>query len=190
MSRTLLQIISITPLLFLFCFVSPALAVDGLTQPTFPSCLNPQGTLIVNYSEGTHGIVGESVSYSGSDQVYRVSDSTLTQCFCSVDGDGIQTNWWKTGSLSQSQIDTLKNLGWYLIPDGSLWGLEKTTYMAKNENYSCLPGGTGGGEVLGTTTSRYGQVLGLATTGNLDLALFSLFAGVGLLFVSGRFLNR
>lgn len=182
----------------LFLLSRQTLAIALPTEPTFPSCLNPQGILLINYPEGTHGIIGDPIGRTGSDKVYRINDFTLTQCFCSTNGEGIQTNWWKSGSLDQSQIDTLKNLGWYFVPDGSLWGLEKSYYLAKNSNYSCSSGNNssssdngigGGGEVLSTSTDRTGQVLGLATTGNLDLALFYIFAGISFLILS-RKLNR
>jgi hypothetical protein len=107
------------------------------TTPDFPSCSNPQGSLKVSYPDGVHGIPGSGSTYTGSDSVYTVSPSALTQCFCSIEGAGIQTNWWKIGSLSQEDIDYLKNLGWVYIPDGSIWGLEAASYMAFNSNYNC-----------------------------------------------------
>ena len=92
--------------LFLFTFlqlsvVSPVFAIS---TPSFPSCANPQGVVRASYSEGVHGIVGSSATYTGSDAVYTLSDDTVTQCFCSVDGAGIQTNWWKASSLSSSSF--------------------------------------------------------------------------------------
>jgi len=166
-------------LLALSAFVPKALAV---TTPTFPTCANPQGTLVVSYSDGTHGIPGSPASYSGSDAVYRLSDTALSQCFCSVYGEGIQTNWWKASSLTDSDVAILKSEGWISIPDGSVWGLDPGPYMALNSNYIC--GGIGGGEVLGLGTG--GDVLGLATTGNIATVytVFSLafiLLGVGIL---------
>jgi len=166
-------------LLALFLWVPKALAV---TTPTFPECANPQGTLLVSYADGTHGIPGSPTSYTGSDAVYRLSDTSLSQCFCSVAGEGIQTNWWKVSSLTESEIAVLKSEGWTSIPDGSVWGLDPGQYMALNSNYAC--GGIGGGDVLGITTG--GDILGLATTGNIATiyTVFSLaliLLGVGIL---------
>ena len=154
--------------------------VKAEVPPSFPSCLNPQGTLKVSYENGTHGIVGSSIAYTGSDKVYTVSDISLIQCFCADDGSGIQTNWWKINSLTQEAINGFKNLGWFFVPSGSLWGLDDEAYLAQNSDYSCLgePLGTGGGDVLG-----------LATTGNITL-VYAL-ASVGLLtLVLGIFLRR
>jgi len=176
-----------------------------IITPNFPTCSNPIGTLKVSYEDGIHGIVGNTFQYSGSDSVYSVDELTLIQCFCSVDGDGIQTDWWKINSLTQNEIDTLKNLGWVFIPNGSVWGLDDAPYMAKNSDYAC--GGTSSndendsnddnsnnddssGEVLGTSTfsDKDGTVLGLATTGNAFA--FYTFLAIGLLFViSGKLLR-
>lgn len=112
--------------------------------PQFPSCPNPGGTLIVSYPDGTHGIPGDSNTYTGSDSVYSINSTQNVQCFCASNGSGIQSNWWKAGSISQKDIDTLRNLGWIFIPDGSLWGLDPVAYMVKNENYNCNGGGNGG----------------------------------------------
>jgi hypothetical protein len=122
----------------------------------------------------------------------------LIQCFCSEDGSGIQTNWWKISSLTQDEINTLKNLNWVFIPSGSVWGLDDAVYMAKNTDYACGSTSSGdegdnndsSGEVLGTSTSSsQGQaVLGLAATGN-SLLLYTLLI-TGLLFiVSGKLLG-
>lgn len=171
---------------------------DAQVAPDFPTCSNPQGTIRVQYSEGVHGIAGSSSEFSGSDTVYDVDDITHIQCFCSEDGDGIQTNWWKVSSLSQQEIDVLRNLGWAFIPSGLTWGLDDSSYFAQNKDYAC--GGSdsssddnndsGNGEVLGTSTSsdQEGAVLGLAATGN-SLALYT-FLIAGLIFVvSGKFLK-
>jgi hypothetical protein len=122
---------------------TPVLALD---VPNFPSCQSPTGILRVSYDSGIHGIVGDAGQFVGSDRVYTVSDSNLIQCFCSTEGRGIQTDWWKQASLSESQINTLRNLGWFYIPSGLLWGLDDAPYFAKNTNYSCgSNGGSGGG---------------------------------------------
>lgn len=167
-------------------FVGSSLAVS---TPSFPICLNPQGTIKASYSSGTHGIVGDSKEYKGSDSVYQLSDDTFTQCFCAEDGSGIQTNWWNVSGLSDPEIQVLKNLGWQYVPSGALWGLENASYVAQNSSYSCKGisdrtagssassdsgrGGTDGGSVLAAATS----ILGLAQTGNISF-IYSLF-GVG-----------
>lgn len=116
-------------------FVPSVYAIDGV--PAFPSCVSPSGTLQVSYDTGVHGIVGDPSEHVGSDKVYLLGDSNLVQCFCSTNGAGIQTNWWRVSSLSQDQIDQLAKDGWTYIPDGSAWGLDQTAYMAKNTNFSC-----------------------------------------------------
>lgn len=134
LSIVLLQIV------LLFAVVG---AVNAATPPDFPLCSNPQGTLKVSYDSGTHGIVG-GTSGTGSDTVYYTGEDTLMQCFCSTNGSGIQTNWWKISSLTQDEIDQLKKLGWTYIPSGANWGLDDSSYMAKNIDYTCGGGGGGG----------------------------------------------
>lgn len=186
--------------------VRPAYAVD---VPDFPACANPNGEVIAHYDEGTHGIAGSSGTYTGSDTVYRVSDVQTTQCFCSTDGNGIQTNWWNASSLTQDQVAILKADGWIYVPTGNLWGLTNDPYMAKNISYRCLPQGGGdpngggdgksdgksdgrsscpectqppvGGQVLGTST---GDVLGLAATGD-SWILYTVFGISLFLLLSG-----
>ncbi len=171
-------------------FVSPSLAAD---IPSFPSCTNPSGTVKSSYSTGTHGIAGNSSSVSGSDNVYTLNGGNNLQCFCSVDGAGIQTNWWKANNLSEGEIETLKKQGWVYIPNGKLWGLDDSPYLAINSNYSCKgstndkkddsaknsDGGRGGaGSVLGVATSAVGSVLGLANTGNSVLLFLTALTGI------------
>lgn len=176
---------------------SPIVANAQLSYPDFPSCLNPNGTIKVSYDSGTHGVPGDSNSYTGKDIVYSLPDGNNTQCLCTSDGVGIQTNWWKTGSITEDEIDMLKAEGWIYVPDGSLWGLEKESYMAKNSRYSCSNGGgIGGGSssdnsssngtVLGATTTRFGQVLGLATTGTLPAIISYITLGAIALVISRR----
>jgi len=119
----------------LFFGVNQALAVD---VPNFPSCANPQGTVFVPSNDGVHGIAGDTIQYTGSDTVYQLDPNTLQQCFCSASGQGIQTNWWKISSLDRDQLKVLENEGWIYIPNGALWGLQETPYMAQNSNYACL----------------------------------------------------
>src|SRR3972149_12085302 len=117
--------------------------VNAAEVPNFPSCSNPQGTLKVSYDRGTHYIVGGGGA-PGRDGVYYTGDNTLIQCFCATDGSGIQTNWWKINSLSQEEIDQFVKLGWTYIPSGANWGLDESSYLAINQNYSCGGGGDGG----------------------------------------------
>jgi len=174
--------------------VKPALAVE---MPSFPVCSNPQGTVKVAYESGIHGVPGDSNTYSGKDVVYSINPDLSTQCLCTVNGGGIQTNWWKVSSLDPEQKQILINQGWILIPDGSAWGLEKGEYLAKNISYSCgsttTNTGTGGGDGLGcathscntTTQSVLGSmtkaVLGLANTGNAMFIALVLLSGFALL---------
>lgn len=159
----------------LFWAVStPALAV---TTPSFPACTSPQGETKVSYSDGTHGIVGSTASYTGSDTVYRTSDTTLMQCFCPKEGvTGVQSNWWRASQLSQDDIQVLKNDGWNYVPNGALWGLHDAPYVVKNNEYTCK--GTGG-----NVQSATAEVLGLADTGTLVLILGSGIVGVAFLLL-------
>jgi hypothetical protein len=122
------------------------------TIPNFPTCSNPNGTLLVSYDSGTHGIVGSTEVYTGTDKVFSLENGNALQCFCASDNQGIQTNWWKISSLDQEEIQTLVNLGWYFVPDGSVWGLSEGAYMAQNLRYTC--GGGNGGST--TTTTQAG----------------------------------
>lgn len=190
--------------LSLLFFVVPK--AYALTPPNFPTCLNPQTEANIVWPTGIHGIPGDSAEHTGSDSVFLLSDSTVLQCFCSINGDGIQTNWWKIAALSDDEIQTLMNQGWIKIPDGSLWGLDKAPYLAKNEAFFCAGGKGGGlpnpaghgdglsdgrsdgrssGSVLSTFT---GQVLGLANTGNIIFILSVISAGI-LMITAGLALN-
>lgn len=156
---------------------SPALAV---VYPSFPACEAPQGETKVSYSDGTHGIVGSTATYTGSDTVYRVSDNTLAQCFCPKDGNtGVQSNWWKVNNLSQQDIDVAKNEGWNYVPNGALWGLEQNPYLVKNTEYTCK--GTGG--QVQSAVASVGEVLGLANTGNMVLMFGSGIVGIAFLLL-------
>ena len=167
----------------------PAYAVE---TPNFPSCLSPQGTLRVFYPDGSHGIVGSTQEYVGSDAVYDLDESTLLQCFCSVDGIGIQTNWWNASSLTEEQVEVLKKEGWFYVPDGSLWGLVADPFVAKNVSYSCRntpapsssssnssssSSNSSSNNSSSSNSSSEGEVLGLAATGDtLILLLLTVLA--------------
>ena len=157
--------------------------VQAVTPPDFPACANPQGTLKVSYEDGVHGIAGNTAEYKGSDSVYQISDTTWLQCFCSQDGEGIQTNWWKVSSLIEEDIQVLKNQGWSFIPSGALWGLDDEPYMANNSPYACNGGSSDSGQILASAASITDSVLGLASTGNISLIYGLASVGAGSLFL-------
>lgn len=157
------------------------------TVPAFPQCINPQGTLRVEYNSGTHGIPGDPGEYNGSDAVYQVSEDTLIQCFCAEDGSAIQTNWWRVSQLSQEDIESLEAQGWNFIPDGSLWGLEEAAYLARNSSYRCKEEDRVGGA---SATAEQSPVLKLADTGGLSLPLLLALIGALSLANGLRLLKR
>lgn len=174
-----------------FCWLHSAKIANAVFHPSFPSCLNPGKEPIVINSTGVHGVPGRTDAYNGEDKVYALGEGNHLQCLCTVNGSGIHTNWWKTSSLTEEEVNTLKADGWILVPDGSLWGLEKATYMAQNIDYSCNgnsnnnsssgssssgSSNNSSGQVQGITT-RFGQVLGLATTGTLPAIASYFFLG-------------
>jgi len=126
-------------LVFTFAYLLLASKVLAVDVPNFPQCRSYSGQSIVNYSSGVHGIVGLGGEYIGSDVVYTIGDGNIMQCFCAVTGSGIQTNWWKQSSLTEDQINTLKNAGWIFVPSGEPWGLSDTPYFAQNSYYNCGP---------------------------------------------------
>lgn len=173
--------------LVLYCTLGVVITptVSAATIPSFPACSNPQGALKVKYDSGTHGIVGNTQDFKGSDTVYQLTAETLTQCFCPENGEGIQTNWWKAATLTQDEINSYKNQGWNYIPDGSLWGLDKAPYLAINSSYSCKSNTQE--RALGASSSVTDRVLGLANSGNLRIMYG--FLGLGLItLLSGLFL--
>ncbi len=190
--------------LILGIFANPVLATNA---PNFPSCLNPQGTLKVKYDNGTHGIVGDSREYTGSDSVYVISDDVLIQCFCPASGYGIQTNWWKIPNMSVEEITNFQSQGWSLIPDGSKWGLSSEQYLAKNESYMCIGSSSSSSSSSSNSSSsssssssnsssnsgiggaNVGQVLALAFTGNIVSIYFFAIVGI-LLIATGMYLNK
>lgn len=170
-----------------------AQAVIASTVPGFPTCSNPEGILKVRYDSGEHGIVGENHLFSGSDEVYTLSDISLMQCFCADNGGGIQTNWWKVSALSQNEIDSLIKQGWIFVADGAGWGLDNAPYLAKNNDYSCKESeeSDNSGEVLSSSTEAPGiggAVLGLAATGDNKFVIAWLSLGVAC--ISGGLILR
>lgn len=172
--------VSIISAVFFFV-VASFFGATALTTQSFPSCVNPQGSVKASYTSGTHGIVGDTRTFNGSDTVYTLTDSTLLQCFCPDNGQGIQTNWWKVPGITESEKNYYGALGWIYVPTGAPWGLEDTPYLAKNNSFVC-GGGIGGGEVLGAST------IGLAATGNTTYIL--RIAGIGLLSLSLAYLLK
>ncbi len=186
--------------------------IHASTIPTFPTCLNPQGEMKVQHLNGTHGVAGDENTYTGIDSVYYLTEDTLMQCLCQTDGNGIQTNWWNVSQLSGEEITELKNQGWIYIADGSAWGLDEGPYLAKNSSYSCI-GGKGGGDNSNSGSSSSssssnsnnssssqgggdtstgtggGQILGLASTGNITTIYLLFTIGISLL-ISGIYIQR
>ncbi len=158
--------------------------VSAQSVPTFPSCLQPQGTLIAQHVSGPHGVPGDLNTYNGIDTVYKLTNDTYVQCLCAGNGVGIQSNWWNVRNLSEQQINSLTRSGWKSIPNGYAWGLTEGGYLAQNTQYNC-PGDVGG--VRGTKTRIGGQVLGLATTGSLPMIVLSAGIGIVLLLLGGIF---
>lgn len=153
---------------------------NAATIPTFPACANPEGTVKANYNSGVHGVAGDGTTYSGKDTVYTLGENTLTQCLCPASGNGIQTNWWKAGSLTQDEINVLISQGWILIPDGAAWGLDSGPFLAKNSSYTC----SGVGGISATNeSSSIDKILSLASTGNIRFILLTLVSGAALLFL-------
>lgn len=186
--------------IFVYLVFSTAEAM-AVSPADFPACSNPQGSLIASYDSGTHGIVGSSGVYSGSDKVYQIDSQKVTQCFCPLDGNGIQTNWVKAGSLTIDEQKIHERDGWTFIPTGKVWGLEDVSYYAKNHDFACPGSGgsagnsqsssSGGGSSSGTSTGiveASSAVLGLAGTGN-TITLLSI-ATTGLVAFSLSFLLK
>lgn len=157
--------------------------------PSFGSCPNPSGEIIANYDSGVHGIVGDSLTHTGSDKVYSESSVNLVQCYCPSAGDnGIQTKWLYASQMSTEDIQSLENSGWIYVENGSDWGLNEGPYLAFNSGFSCSNQGQSGGDILGSGASTSsdpgdpgngtgGQVLGFAATGNLSkIAISSILA--------------
>lgn len=179
--------------------VRPVMAID---VPVFPTCPNPGGTMVASYADGTHGIPGRSETFTGSDQVFKIDATKTVQCYCAPNGSGIQTNWWKVSSLTAEEKAELLTKGWNYIPDGSLWGLDPSDWMAQNQNLTC--GEKGGGSNnssssssssdsgAGSSVSSFvASILGFADTGRqafwqrvfVFAGLLSMASAVAVLFV-------
>lgn len=130
--------LSITVFFLIFTLFDGASVVFAdYTPPGFTTCLNPQGSVLANWSTGTHGIAGDTHFHTGVDTVYKVSNIAVTQCFCADNAQGVQTNWWKIPEMDQVTIASFTNQGWIFIPAGDLWGLDPASYLAQNSSYTC-----------------------------------------------------
>lgn len=185
----------------LLLFTMSAQTVLAVEEFSFPLCSNPQGVVKVTYPEGVHAIVGDRSTYNGSDTVYDLGKGNFMQCFCAVDNSGIQTNWLKLTDISDSEIDSFVKLGWIFVPDGSIWGLNRGAYLAKNSPLSCgsthvtptptiVPpssGGVGGGVITETAASTTSDpVLGLADSGTLKDIVSLGLAGFSFILLGRR----
>ncbi|MBI2028303.1 MAG: hypothetical protein HYT07_01715 [Candidatus Levybacteria bacterium] len=186
-SKIFVSLLILSLLISLTDFASKASAIEA---PNFPLCTSPQGEVLASYSSGTHGVPGDSTTYLGEDVVFKVNENQVLQCLCTIDGQGIQTNWWQFEALSIDQIETLKSQGWIFVPDGSLWGLKSVPYFAKNAGFACRPPGQpgAGGEVI--SVGAKGEILGvsLAPTGNIVYILGAFLIG-GILILAGVLLR-
>lgn len=101
----------------------------NLSHWSYRSAFCPVPSLgdVVHYENGSHQIVGGGL-LEGSDDVYTLSDGNYLQCFCGLDGQGIQTFWWRT---SIEELD-----GWFSL-NGLQWNLGNYHYLAQNSLYDC-----------------------------------------------------
>lgn len=167
-------IVAISLFVLMLLPVAPVNA-DGKT-PDFGSCLNPQGKVLASYDKGMHGIVGKKDLVSGSDGVYQSSDKGVTQCFCSEDGAGIQTNWYDVSKLSSKEIEVLKKEGWTYFATGTNWGLKDVPYLAKNSDYACRNNAPKKGQAE--------KVLTLASTGETR-TIYALIVSGAVFLIAG-----
>ncbi len=182
-----------------FAFFLYQQPVQAVSTPDFPSCTAIQGTVIAYHPTGTHGVPGDQTTYTGSDTVYRYSETQVLQCLCPENASGIQTVWWQYGELTEAELANLQSQGWIWIPSGAAWGLNDTPYLAKNSRFSCMSSGVGGtsGEsnsgtgVGGYTLATSGQVLGtqLAQTGTTRWGLLIVAMGISSI-VFGKRIKR
>lgn len=188
-------ILSLIFSVLLFAFW-PVIA-NAASAPSYPTCVNPQGNLRVTYNDGLHGIAGMLNEKYGSDKVYEITGTdSLMQCFCPTDGEGIQTNWWKAGNLTDDEIKVFKSQGWNYIADGSAWGLDNAQYLAINSTYNCRPvttsNNTGSSSENKTEISSVNnpvqKFLNFASTGNTYFLYLLIFTGSALI-LTGLFIG-
>lgn len=188
-------------ILYIF-FAVNASSVRAVEAPSFPQCANPGGTVIAQYDSGVHGVPGDATTYTGKDSVFKLNDAQVVQCLCPDSGSGVQTLWWKNPGLSAEDEAKVISQGWIRIPNGSLWGLDKAEYFAKNSNFNCSEPGQGRPDTKSSddhksssSTAGSGSILGattLAGTGNAKtiLGVFLLAAGALVAGVFTRKLSR
>ncbi len=190
--RLILNTIGIISIVLSALFIATDTA-EATNVPSFPSCVNPQGTVKSQYSSGVHGVPGQYTEKKGSDTVYQISgNNQLVQCFCPDSGTGVQTNWLKASSYSEDYIKVLKSEGWIYITDGSAWGLDAGAYLAKNSDYSCrtsvIPTPTQSNNNSSSngvgSTNPLQTVLSLANTGDVRFLYSILFIGT-VSFIAG-----
>ena len=101
-----------------------ASGVRGQEQFDFPFCQDQTGNgNIAHYDTGLHQIAGNGL-LEGSDDVYSLEDGYFLQCFCSPEGQGIQTNW--------TQANGHEGTIW-----GEQWNLGSFEYLYENIEYDC-----------------------------------------------------
>ncbi len=169
-------------LLFVQFLFTPS-SVSAVNAPQFVGCENVSGTPSVSYSQGIHGVAGDTTTYTGSDEVYYLNSEQVVQCLCSDTAGGIQSNWWKVVDISFEEIQLFTRTGWVYIPNGSAWGLENSPYLVENKKFHCSARGGG------TSSNSNGQVLGasvLAATGTQTILFSILVIGLILLLVSKK----
>ena len=172
MSNKFLTALFIFPLLLAYS-AAPA---SAYSVPDFGSCLNPQTSAEQVNSGSNHGVVGyDNQAFSGTDNIYSLSDNNVLQCLCTDDGDGYQTNWLKADNIGEPDRKVLESQGWTYFSDAGSWGLSGS-YLAKTDTYSCKG-------------ASQAEVLGLASTGNITFIYGLIVAGAAAL-ISGMILRR
>lgn len=109
----------------------------GVTGATFaaPNTNNPQ--VVADYQTGTHGIVGENATHTGSDVVMQAGNSgNFQQWFygsTSNDAEGDHSIWMSVGSSTSCAS------GWDLVTNANqLWGsyLQAGNYCVRTNDYN------------------------------------------------------
>jgi hypothetical protein len=113
-------ILSSACLLLVVANASVAFACDQPNPPTFPLCENQSSNGNPHYDTGLHQIAGGPL-LEGRDDVYSLGNGYYTQCYCSPEGRGIQTDW-------------TPGEGPEWGPD---WGLIASFFNYSNRDYNC-----------------------------------------------------
>lgn len=188
----------------IFSFIVFAiLGANSASAESVTSCLNPTGTTKVSYPGGEHTIAGETTPRTGSDTVYTLDADNLMQCFCAENGDGVQTDWIRISGMSDEDIKVKKSQGYIYVPNGTAWGLDDAPYLAKNTDFACKSKDSGSSNNNSSSSSSnnnssssnnnssspVGQVLALASTGNM-LFIVLVFVAAVASYTLGMFLRR